>query len=203
MAAHEDRADIKKDFDNNILEHVVSVCRDDGVYRHLRCRRPGTIVFGFDIVTWPGYLAITGDMGCYVFSRLNDMFDFFGKCGVKDGINPQYWGEKLQAPDSRDVTEFDLEVYKECVEEWRDEMLEDIPEDEQEEFIGMVESHLLWDFEFEHEAYESLSSFHTRQVTEITNYSEWNFRSYKYHYIWCLYAIVWAIGKYCEEKKDG
>ena len=28
----------------------------------------------FDIVTWPGYLCYSGDMGCFVFTRLPDMF---------------------------------------------------------------------------------------------------------------------------------
>ena len=50
------------------------VLRDDGVYRHIRFKKPGTGCMHFDLVTWPGYLCYSGDMGCYVFCRLNARF---------------------------------------------------------------------------------------------------------------------------------
>ncbi len=76
--------------------HELSVLRDDGLYRHLRLKNPDRQEYWYDIVTWPGYLAIVGDAGDYVFSRLRDMFEFFHDNGY--GINPSYWAEKLQAP---------------------------------------------------------------------------------------------------------
>lgn len=76
-------------------EHELTVLRDDGPYRHLRCAKPGTYVYGFDIVTWPGYLCICGDIGCWTFSRITNMIEFFGK-NLGMGINPHYWSEKLQ-----------------------------------------------------------------------------------------------------------
>lgn len=50
---------------------------EDGIYRHIRFRQPGTMCMHFDLITWPGYLCYTGDMGTYVFTRLADMFEFF------------------------------------------------------------------------------------------------------------------------------
>lgn len=64
-------------FTRDIAKHEIEVIRDDGVDRHLRFRRPGTMSMHFDILTWPGYLCYTGDMGSYVFRRTEDMLEFF------------------------------------------------------------------------------------------------------------------------------
>ena len=87
---------IEQEFAKNVENHVLTVIADDGnVTRHIRCREPGTVIYGWDIVTWPGYLAVTGDLGHYVFRRLDDMLvQFFGGT-----INPQYWVEKCVAWD--------------------------------------------------------------------------------------------------------
>jgi hypothetical protein len=74
-------------------DHTLEVIRDDGLYRHLRCRKSGTWVYGFDVVTWPGYLTVCGDIGTWVFSRERDMLPWFEASG--DRINPGYWSEKL------------------------------------------------------------------------------------------------------------
>lgn len=74
--------------------HKMTVLHDDGLYRHLRCRSRKHGVHWFDIVTWPGSLAIRGDLNAaYVFSRTADMFELFR---IRSGdINPGYWSEKL------------------------------------------------------------------------------------------------------------
>lgn len=199
-----DRRDIKAEFDKHTAEHVMAVLRADGVYRHLMFRKPGTVVYGFDILTWPGYLAITGDMGCYVFSRTEDMLDFFGS----GDINPGYWSEKLQAPDGRDVREFDSSRYTEWVEEWRDEYSEDL--EDAERLKRAVASKLLWrtDGLTEHEAYGRLNEFECEiassgRPVRIDAAWELDFRRYKYHFIWCLYAITWAIGVYERTQREG
>jgi hypothetical protein len=40
--------------------HRLEIVRDDGLYRHLRMKQPGKSCYYFDIVTWPGYLTVTG-----------------------------------------------------------------------------------------------------------------------------------------------
>ena len=67
----------EQSFLKDVAEHQMTVLRDDGVNRHVQFRRPGTICMGFELITWPGYLCYTGDMGTYVFRRLEDMFEFF------------------------------------------------------------------------------------------------------------------------------
>ncbi|MFI7468203.1 hypothetical protein [Nonomuraea sp. NPDC049646] len=86
--------DIAKRFARETRLHRLTVLNDDGLYRHLRSRgRRG--LYWFDIVTWPGSLAIRGDLNdAYVFSRTPDMFQFF-RANRSDEINPGYWAEKL------------------------------------------------------------------------------------------------------------
>ena len=93
-------------FRKDTAEHQMQILLDSGMHRHLRFRRPGTNTYGFDVVTWPGYLAISGDMGGSMFTRLPDMFEFFRKDqrwyernpgGLP--INPSYWAGKLAAND--------------------------------------------------------------------------------------------------------
>ncbi|WNP36206.1 hypothetical protein RN333_08395 [Enterobacter kobei] len=89
--------------------HRLDVIRDDGVYRHLRMKDPGTSCYYYDIITWPGYLTVTGDMGTWTFSRTHDMFRFFG--GWTGEINTGYWSEKLEAGAGRSAYSFLAQEY--------------------------------------------------------------------------------------------
>lgn len=88
---------VQREFNEFVKDHVLTVLADgDEVGRQIRCRKPGTCIYGWDIVTWPGYLTITGDLGHFVFRSQDDMLvDFFN-----GPINPQYWLEKCVAWDS-------------------------------------------------------------------------------------------------------
>ena len=84
---------IKEFFLNS--DHELSILHDEGVYRHLQMKQPNTNNMWYDIVTYPNNLVISGDMGCCVFSRINDMFQFFRTDELS--INYSYWSEKEQA----------------------------------------------------------------------------------------------------------
>lgn len=88
---------VQREFNEFVKDHVLTVLADgDEVGRQIRCRKPGTRIYGWDIVTWPGYLTITGDLGHFVFRSRDDMLvDFFN-----GPINPPYWLEKCVAWDS-------------------------------------------------------------------------------------------------------
>ena len=194
--------DALENFTEDTSRHEMAILRDDGLYRHLRFQRPGSCVYQFDIITWPGYLAYVGDMGDYVFRRIDDMFEFFGS----DGINPDYWSEKVQAACTDGVREFSIEVYKERVEKWRDEILEDIAEDidnetDNPDFAEVVNDDLLdWvDGITEEEAHRRLDNFECNGIKFFDSW-EWDFQKFSYRYIWSLYAITWAIRKYQEQK---
>lgn len=82
-----------EEFKLDVKNHVLTVNLDSGVYRDISIGKPCSSDMHYNITTRPGYLIFTGDMGCYVFNRLPDMFDFF-RC---ERINPRYWSEKVQA----------------------------------------------------------------------------------------------------------
>lgn len=99
-------------FARNTSDHELTVLRDDGLYRHLRLAEPGTRMWSIDILTWPGHLATTGDIGSgFMFSRTTDMIDFFA--GRNDfrtdfgapSIDFRYWAEKLCGRTMWDVYE--------------------------------------------------------------------------------------------------
>jgi len=201
--------DIKENFIKDIKDHALTVVREDGLYRHIRCQRSDSWVYGFEIITWPGYLAYVGDMGDYVFKRIPDMFDFFGS----NGINPSYWSEKVVAECYDKIREFSEEEYRKQVEKWRDNIVEDIetPYDgdeedraiEQNAFIQAVNNELLdylVDSISEEECYRLLSEFKHNDI-QCYDAWEWDFKTFTYRYIWALYAITWAIGQYNNIKK--
>ncbi|MFM0163851.1 hypothetical protein PQR39_25990 [Paraburkholderia sediminicola] len=124
----------KEQFLRDVSEHVLTVLRDDGADRHLRFRKPGTSCYGFDLITWPGHLLITGDCGSFLFQRLEDMFQFFRSGQARDpdglGINPQNWSEKLLATDCRGARggaakKFSEEKFKASIKRWFDEHFEE------------------------------------------------------------------------------
>lgn len=128
----------KEQFLRDVSEHVLTVLRDDGVERHLRFRKPGTYCYGFDLLTFPGHLLITGDCGSFLFRRLDDMFQFFraDREPVNElHINPQYWSEKLQATDCNGARggaarKYAKEVFEENVRRLFDQHFEDEIRDE-------------------------------------------------------------------------
>jgi hypothetical protein len=147
----------EESFLKDVASHSMKILKDDGVYRHLQFSNNGSWNQRFDIVTWPGYLAYSGDMGCFVFSRLADMFEFFrtkpSGSTEKLFINEGYWGEKLEAVD-RDGRQsshlrFDADSLRAHVEEIVKEWLgdEDLTQEEKEELEYEVQSDVLYRIE--------------------------------------------------------
>lgn len=92
------RVDAAERFARDTAGHQMTVLHDDGLYRHLRFKAPDRSSYWFDLVTWPGSLAVRGDVDGFMFTRLPDMFEFFrGK-----RINPAYWAQKTEG--GRDST---------------------------------------------------------------------------------------------------
>jgi hypothetical protein len=106
----------EESFLKDVTRHELTIIRDDGIHRHLRMKIPGSGSMYFDIVTYPHFLVYSGDMGCYVFSRIDDMFEFFRSGLREEGkllINEGYWSEKLEATDRPDGhKQYDPELLK-------------------------------------------------------------------------------------------
>lgn len=116
-------------FNVDTANHTMTVLRDDGLYRHLRFKAPNRGSYWFDLVTWPGYLVVVGDVGTScVFTRTPDMFEFF-RGGAKYGIKPGYWAEKLVS--DRDVAQkFSETRFRQLIDEQVDEWIRDYDGDD-------------------------------------------------------------------------
>jgi hypothetical protein len=191
-------------FADNTSDHEMTIVRDDGLYRHLRFKAPRTSIYYFDLVTWPGYLAVVGDAGDWVFARASDMFEFFvpeGREG-KTEINPRYWSEKLVAPKSDAAETYSYEAFCQHVQEWFKEIADDLTPAEQADLGDAVNDRLLSPYldavHSEHEAHVLLRDFDHHGI-RIGDSWEWSLRDYTFSFLWCCHAVVWGISKYRTE----
>lgn len=199
MSVSSDReALIARRFRDDTVNHQMHVFRDDGLYRHLRFQSPGTTFYYYDLVTWPGYLAIVGDAGDYVFSRVRDMFEFFE--ADAGGINPHYWAQKLQAPrDSRSggARSYSHEQFAACLYEWCRSQAEDTWDDYlvyESLLRGAVERELLYDYTYSE--YEAGERVRDHDVLGEYDWSETDFHDFDHQFLWCCWAIVQGISMY-------
>lgn len=185
-----------------VKDHKMTVLLDQGVYRHLVFKTPGDSNAWFEIVTWPGSLTINGDYGTWTFARTTDMFDFFGH----RTINPGYWAEKILSEDRHGAHEaFSSEVFEAKVKEWFDRYDEWESEEQKEDCWNEILDHVLSQSDNAHAAYSAASdfehdSFDYKSDFNFDDFFEVDCNAYNFRYIWCLYAIVWAIDKYDEHK---
>jgi hypothetical protein len=187
----------------DVSTHTISIKRDEGVYRHITCRKPGTTCYGFDIITWPGYLAYTGDMGSFTFSRVDDMFTFF-RTGiskddqmVRECINLHYWSEKLQAVDRTDgFQQYSPERFVEII---MDNLNDD--EDATPELREAIKEEVLSAADDGPQAaYNAATDFECYGIAHFSDGWVGVCYAYTFGFIWCCYALVWGIRKYDEYK---
>lgn len=189
----------KEQFDRDVANHTMQVVHADGIHRHLRCSNNGSSVYHFDIVTWPGYLAISGDCGAFIFSRLRDMFSFFRSPDGK--INPSYWSEKVEAADRAGVKEWDPDGFKERVKEDFDDRWDGIDDTAARDACwDELTEHVLSHAEHEHEAIPAMADFTfdmpNGEVFQYSEYWEMGVQCFTGRYLWCIHAIVWAINQW-------
>ncbi|MCO7246410.1 hypothetical protein [Halomonas sp. Mc5H-6] len=192
-------------FQETITEHQLTVIHDDGLHRHLRCARPESNDRYFNITTWPGFLCISGDMGCYVFQRIEDMFQFFRDEELR--INPGYWQEKLQAGPSiapKEITkEWQPEKFRSEITEWFEDATEDWEAEDKAEAWADVEDEVLSQADDEAAAIRSALAFRSTFGRDLfQDFWEVDCKQWEGHYLWCCYAIVWAIQQYDVAKQE-
>ncbi|MBP2208193.1 hypothetical protein JOJ86_005919 [Rhodococcus percolatus] len=186
----------KRMFAAYVENHEMTVVKDDGLYRHLRFKSPGSSIFWFDIVTWPSNLVITGDVEPYHFAREEDMFEFFAESASEFGINPGYWGQKIRGNNPH-VTYSEDEFKKQVVEYFM-ENRHDVTD-----ALGLwktIREDVLACAYDENEARHQLNNFHWRDTDgsrfEFGDSWEWDLTDYDHHYLMSLHAIVWGIQRY-------
>lgn len=211
-------------FAGDVAEHRLEVLRDDGLYRHLRFRRENGSWYWFDLVTWPGVLAIRGDMHHQMFARTRDMFEFFRGQRANYG----YWAEKT--PDcGRAVREYDPDrlraQVKECLSDYaREHDHRQAEHDAQQARYDRTERKQRWPWNrsgprepdpvssveelrelvrehdedglLEHPdgARDLLRELERRHVASDT--WEWDLTEYTYQFRWACHAIPWGIAQY-------
>jgi hypothetical protein len=132
-------------------------------------------------------------MGCYVFSRIDDMFQFFrGKEAGPLRINEGYWSEKLEATSKTDGHyEYSSEKLESHVKEWLDDVEAD------DELRDRIKDEVLnYSQDGEHPARQAMFDFKYEKRHPFQESWECNFSEYTHRFIWCCYAIAWGIRQY-------
>ncbi|MBJ6986901.1 hypothetical protein [Devosia sp. MC521] len=179
-------------------DHELIVLADDGQNRHLTFKQPSTSNRYFNITTWPGYLCISGDMGCYVFSRLADMFEFFRG----EGINLSYWAEKLQAHDrGGGHREFSEELFRHhIVSDFRAAY----PQGKERRLEHWAELREMLEWETPYSTESAITAAMTWRDAAgeqpFSDFYEHRLEDYTHHFVWCCHAIRWAVEQYDEYK---
>jgi hypothetical protein len=190
----------EQSFLKDVSEHRMTILRDDGIYRHVRFQKPNTGVMSFDLLTWPGWLCYSGDMGTYVFRRLEDMFEFFRTDRRNDGralyINLGYWAEKIEAEDRHGrITEYSADKFRAQVNEWLNES--EASDDLRQ---AVDEGVLLYADDGEQDALRAATDFEYGGKNVFQDFWEVGLREYTHHFVWCCYAIAWGINQYDADK---
>ena len=178
-------------------DHAMEVLLDvpDTAHRHLRFRRPGTGVYGFDVVTWPGHLSISGDMGTYVFSRLRDMFEFF-----RGHVSLMYWAEKCVAESvTSPLRQYSPDLFRDAVlsavadyaadRAMTDDVRARLDEDVQDEVLCA-------EHDGPHAAVAAAERFEFEDRRVFADFHECNLLELSYSFVWCCHAIAYAVQRY-------
>lgn len=181
-------------FRKDTAEHAMVVMRDNGLYRHVRFQRPSEHrwMYWYELITTPGQLTIRGDMGTYVFARIDDMFDFFGG----PYINAGYWGEKLEAHSG--YRQYSEDVARKRVVEYFDQSKDGYTNPD--EIRAAIDDEILAEdvIPFEDMTRDALSSF-KHSGFEFWDVWEWDLHDYTYQFLWCCHAIQQGIRRYRAE----
>lgn len=182
-------------FLKDTANHKMEIVLDNGIHRHLKFTRNGSSIYRFDLITWPGCLCVCGDMGTFVFQRLEDMFCFFRSSKNVIDINPSYWAEKCQAG-KESLDEYQPEIFMQRIEECMNE-----GEFSEEARKAVKYEVLSFAGDGEHDAIRAAMDFEIDGHQAFPDFYEYNLRDWTFHYLWICYAIVWGINQY--DHKNG
>lgn len=200
----------------DVAQHRMTVLLDQGVHRHIHFGAPGTGNQHFTLTTFPDHLVFGGDMGTYVFSRLEDMFQFFRprkpwQPGQELCVNLHYWEEKLEAVDNRghaSAKEYVPEKFIAAVKQYRRRLMRSardsgLDHEERaelwEDIDGLVLQHA---HDGKERATWAAHEFSFRvpdgdnEYLMFEDFHETDVEEYTLHYRWACFAIVWGIAQY-------
>lgn len=192
----------RKQFEGETSEHVITIIKDDGLYRHIRLGRPGNgSIWSWQLITWPGYLTIVGDIGDgWTFSRLEDMFEFFESSS--GDINPSYWWEKMPHQLRTAAKHHSSDLLRlraiEAIRDW-----ELLPADNTKAVMQFQREWAMC-YGDENEERIAVNDFVYKDTDgfegRFYDTWEWDTQEWDHHFLLALFAIVFGIKKYREEK---
>lgn len=169
----------------------ISILHDHGLYRHVRIS--GAAYYCFELVTWPGSLAVNCEGDRFSFLRTEDMFEFFRCGGDASELRPNfsYWAEKLSDPRSKTVREFNYHAFTRDVEN----VMASIASVARVAEIRSDLEHETYECD-EHSCREFLSRYSEMEHLVIDGkWEDWTFR-----YAYACFAIVFGIREYDRAK---
>lgn len=203
----------REEFLKDVARHEMQILKDEENYRHIRFKKPGSYDRYFDLVTWPGSLIYTGDMGTFSFSRLADMFEFFRRSKKDYAIDHRYWAEKLTAVDkSGGVEEFNsAAVIRRLTVQRRElfvEHADGMNASERQEFWDSLQDIIDNVDSYQEAIWSQISDwslvFNTVHRATSIGLDLMDFshcKRYTYRFLWCCEALAWGIKMYDDHKK--
>jgi hypothetical protein len=189
------QTDIAARFETDTASHALTVIRDDGLYRHLHIAAVGDLAWNqwYEIVTYPGTLVYSGDMGTYVFHRhgTSDALNLFGST-VPD---PGYLAQKCVAADREGITEYSPDLLRQQVEEETLGWFQGLSDAEARVLRAEIADLLDDAGNVEEVVREKLDEFRPKignSVFEFTDTCEWNLHEFTHRFLWACHAITKA-----------
>lgn len=217
-AAHwskEQVAQMRAHFLDNVAGHVLTVTHDVELYRRIVLGVPGSSFYRYEVVTWPGHVAIAGDMGSYVFERIDDMFEFFRGRTAGEYLDLSYLAGKCEAADKHaglsewvgEARSLDAlaEILRESMDpddgfaptqadrivaEWRKRVADDYGEMSSVDDVRELADCYRPDPDWPRDPFADLWD-------RGRMFYEWS-----HHFAWCIFAIAFAVDKYDEHKQQ-
>lgn len=187
-------------FLNDVAKHEMTVVLDNGLHRHIQFSRPNSSIYLFNLVTWPGYLAISGDCDAYIFRRLTDMFEFFRG----DRINTGYWAEKCTASSKHGkLRTFSEDRFRESVRADLNGLISFMSLSQAKKVVTAAHEELLDTTPYDtREAVELAQDFQcpVNEDHPFTEFYEHDLEEYSFGFTWSCRAIQWGIRQYDDHK---
>lgn len=189
----------KERFAADVRDASMTVLKDDGIYRHLTFTFPRASWSWCEVVTWPHMLVLRGNLGCWSFSRVEDMFTFFREPEDVGRMDPAFWAEKLVPGSSNSAKSYDAERAAAYIVQTMEENAAqhpDLSRDAQDVFFtdtdlgtenGLREAVARFDERFPEYAIDKGFRFPVEQW-DLTRYSPW--------FLLACVVLPWAIGQY-------
>lgn len=184
------------EFTKHIAQHEMTVYKDEGFYRHIRFGRPKSSIYYFELTTWPGYLAVTGDCGDFLFTRTTDMFTFFRRnIGSELSINHGYWQEKCVAGETKkfDIDTFHKNVIGEAKQQFDIDDDAELTEELKDDLYNLLHAE---------DEFEAVSAYRDYSgMVDMCDFWESSCDKYTYQFEQCLWNIVYGIYLYDKSKE--